>query len=792
MPTFTGTSAAETIDGSATDDIIDGRGGADQLDGLDGEDAILYQVGVYGWEGGFAVYQGAAVLDGGDGVDTFDLRGGYLSSFDHYIYASPTFEGWVYTTPTAYTLGAGAGGDVTFTWGTRIFDSRDGSESFGATPVTLRNVETAVFRFTENPNVPDPYFVLAGDGRYHFSANDRLIISDLAGTALTGQIEFDGGAGDDVLDASAVSNVILALGGIGRDDLRGGSADDQLYGGDGSDALMGGAGSNVLSGGEGIDLAAYFAATESVIIDLNDGTVTNNGYGSVDSLDGIESLMGGDFNDVLIGEASNNQLWGGAGSDYLVGLGGNDILEGGTGAANTLQGGLGDDTYIVQVAGDTVLELAGEGTDSVFTTVSVYRLRDNIENLTFFGAGGFNGLGNALNNDISGSAGADALFGYAGNDVLRGDAGAANTLIGGLGDDRYVTRVAGDTLIEAAGEGHDTVETTATTYTLRDNFEDLVFVPSGFSTAAFAGTGNALGNLIQGASAGDILSGLAGNDTLRGFDGTDILRGGQGNDVLDGGAGIDTVDYAAAAAGVNVNLSGNVAANDGDGGSDSLLGIENLTGSAFNDTLAGSAVANVLRGGLGADTLIGLGGNDVLEGGTGAANTLIGGLGDDLYRVSVAGDTLVESAGQGRDTVETTVSALTLRANFEDLTFTGTGSFSGTGNAENNSITGGLSADTLIGLGGDDILQGGGSVDTVVMSGVRADYQINGGSSTWTITDLVAGRDGTDSLLSIERIRFSDGSILDLTAPAAPAFDDHAKGDAAAPLTLPWIPWDEY
>lgn len=761
MPTFTGSTASETINGSATDDVIDGRGGSDTLNGLEGTDVFQHRTGDGGWApNNFPNYTGNAVLDGGLDSDQFQLFGGFLTLFDHYIYGGPTFEGWTYLTPVPYTIEAGAGGDAVFTSGTRLFDSRDGSESFNLSTATLRGIETLSLRFTENPFVPEPFYVLSGNGYYHFSADDVVVIGDLSGTSITGLIDFDGGTGNDSLDARAVSNTILAYGGIGSDRLQAGSANDQIFGEDGGDYLIGGAGANLLDGGADSDTADYSAATQAVIIDLNDGVVTNNGYGLVDTLVSIENLVGGAFNDVLIGEASNNQLWGGLGSDYLIGLGGDDILEGGAGASNTLQGGLGNDTYVVD-ANDTLIEAAGEGLDTVRTSLGTYRLKANFEDLEYTGTGAFNGLGNAADNNIAGGTGADSLFGYEGNDILRGGSGAANTLIGGLGDDLYVSRAAGDSLMENAGEGHDTVDTNQLVYVLKANFEDLIFSVSG---AAF-GTGNAAGNLIQGANGADILWGLGGNDVLRGMNGDDVMRGGAGNDQMDAGAGAnDTVEYVTAAGGVSVHLQAAAAANDGDGGADTLIGFEHAVGSAFNDTLVGSAAINRLSGGLGADTLVGLGGNDILEGGAGAANTLIGGLGDDLYRVSAVGDTVVENAGEGFDTVEATVN-VTLRAEIEDLRFVGTGGFAGTGNASNNHIWGGAGADILTGMAGDDILEGGDGPDTFRggagndrfvgggTGGDTADYSLAGSAvrvelfKTQVLTD---GDGGVDTLVSIE------------------------------------------
>jgi Ca2+-binding RTX toxin-like protein len=177
-------------------------------------------------------------------------------------------------------------------------------------------------------------------------------------------------------------------------------------------------------------------------------------------------------------------------------------------------------------------------------------------------------------------------------------------------------------------------------------------------TEAINGTGNALDNVITGNSGNNIIAGLSGADTLDGGGGTDTatyaassagvnvslttgtgsggdaqgdtlikfenltgsgfndtLEGNSGNNVLAGGVGIDTVSYEYATAGVTVSLAITSAQATGGAGSDTLSGFENLTGSAYNDTLTGTSGANTIIGGAGDDTITGKGGADILTGG---------------------------------------------------------------------------------------------------------------------------------------------------------------------------------
>ncbi len=263
----------------------------------------------------------------------------------------------------------------------------------------------------------------------------------------------------------------------------------------------------------------------------------------------IENAIGGTGNDTLYGNAANNTLTGGLGNDILFGNDGDDTLDGGAGA-NVLVGGIGNDTLIVTASGneliggagndiyivasrsDTIVELAGEGTDTVQTTLTAYELPSQVENLTFTDNGVHGaGIGNTLDNVITGGTGGDDLFGRDGNDTLIGGSGTANTLVGGLGNDTYVVTVAGDSTIENVGEGFDTVQTALAAYTLRDSVEALVYTGAG----SFTGIGgNATDNTITGGAGADFLSGLGG---------ADILIGGSGADILLGGAGADQFRY---------------------------------------------------------------------------------------------------------------------------------------------------------------------------------------------------------------------------------------------------------
>jgi Ca2+-binding RTX toxin-like protein len=276
------------------------------------------------------------------------------------------------------------------------------------------------------------------------------------------------------------------------------------------------------------------------------------------TLTGASAINGtGNAADNLItGNAADNTLDGGAGNDTLVGGDGNDILIGGAGD-DAMSGGLGNDTYYVDSAGDTVLENAGEGLDTVVASVG-FALSANVENLTLSGTSAIDGTGNdsdnlitgnAADNLLDGGAGNDTLVGGGGNDTLVGGAGN-DAMSGGQGNDTYYVDSAGDTVVENAGQGIDTVNASVS-YTLGANVENLTLT----GTNAIDGTGNGSDNLITGNSA---------NNTLSGGGGVDALVGGGGDDHLvldslanlgsaDGGAGNDWLQLVSPGAAIDLS-----------------------------------------------------------------------------------------------------------------------------------------------------------------------------------------------------------------------------------------------
>ena len=341
--------------------------------------------------------------------------------------------------------------------------------------------------------------------------------------SFTFQVQDNGGTANGGVNLDPIANTITI-------DI---TAANELRGTPNADRLVGTAASEIISG-------------------LGDNDVIIGGGGN-------DLIDGGDGNDVIIAGSGNDVINGGAGSDQISAGDGNDTLDGGStvaGQEDILIGGLGNDIYVTALRGTSIMEAANEGIDEVRASSSVFVLPNHVENLTYTGSGSFLGFGNALDNVITGGTGADGLVGDAGNDTLDGGTGAANELIGGTGDDIYVVRVAGDTIIEFAGEGSDTVQTALASYTLRPNVENLVYTGS----AAFTGVGSADNNSITGGSGDDALSGLDGNDILTGGTGADMLIGGNGADqfrYLGGETGLDRIiDFTSGTDRIALALSG--------------------------------------------------------------------------------------------------------------------------------------------------------------------------------------------------------------------------------------------
>ena len=522
----------------------------------------------------------------------------------------------------------------------------------------------------------------------------------------------------------------LTLGGAIAIDGTGNSLANTILGNAAANTIDGGAGVDLMSGGDGDDF--YFADVSGDVIVDTTGVDTVSASASYTIGTGIENL-------VLTG-TTDATATGNAGVNTISGNDGNNLIDGGAGA-DRLIGGFGNDTYTVDNIGDAVAENLGEGTDTVNSSVT-YTLSANVENLTLTGASAIDGTGNAEDNTLEGNS-------------------AANTLTGGLGNDVYVVDVL-DTIVEGVGAGTDTAVFTSAvagqTYTLGGNIENLLLG----GTAAINGTGDATANTITGNAAANTLDGADGNDTLIGGAGADLMIGGTGNDTFIVDSTTDVVSEAAGGAAGNDTVVTNATFNL----STNAANIENLTLSgalAINGT--GDLNINIITGNGAKNILSGLAGADTLDGGLGA-DTLIGGLGNDIFIIDNIGDKVTEAAGEGVDTVRSSLATYTLAANAENLELTGTANISGTGNVDANTLTGNTGNNTLNGGAGADRLIGGAGDDFFVIDNAGDSVIELGGEGTDTVQSAFAVDLTSGAFANVENLLLTGTSSINGTGTA--------------------------
>ncbi len=544
-----------------------------------------------------------------------------------------------------------------------------------------------------------------------------------------------------------------------------------------NNTLQGNDGSNILDGAEGVDNLKGGLGDDRYLVDLvRNGTTATVQFedtiteGTNQGDDSVELRLRGDYSfatgptalslganvENLDASATGSlklNLTGNTLDNTLTGNSTDNILDGGTGS-DTLIGGAGNDIYILDNIGDQVIELTGEGTDTLqikFNVGSPYTLGANIENATLLNTVAFALSGNELDNTLMGNAAANTLTGNDGNDTLDGKAGA-DTMIGGNGNDIYYVDNALDVVTESGSDTADEIRSTVS-FDLSSkgaNIENLTLLGTGVINAM----GNDLDNILIGNTAANILDGGLGADTMEGGKGGDTyIVDDAGDTVVESltaaqGGGVDTVkssvSYTLGDNLDNLTLTGN---SNIDGTGNAL--VNTILGNGADNTMDGAGGADILKGGLGDDTYI----VDLVRNGTTATVKLE--------------DSITELANQGSDTVElrlrndisdyayaTATTTLTLGANLENLDASNTGALNLnlTGNTANNILTGnnadnilngGVGSDFLIGEQGDDTLIGGLGNDTLTGGGgndtFRFDTALNAASNVDTITDFTVG-----------------------------------------------------
>ena len=605
-----------------------------------------------------------------------------------------------------------------------------------------------IFNYTLTANVENlvlgSYRITTGYGNYHD-------VYALQGTGNELNNLLTGNAGDNVLDGMS-----------GADTMVGGDGSDTYYVDNVGDVIIENSGIDTVSS----NISYSLASTLENLILTGSGNDTGTGNNANNRLDGSQS-------------AATNQLIGGAGDDtYVLGAGdiavelanegvdtvitsdnyvldsnlenltlvgsdatsgagnaGSNILDGSRNAASNILVGLaGDDTYVVDAL-DVIVEAVGGGIDTVVTTGASYTLGANLENLTIGSSVVLgNGVGNELNNVLTGNLYANRLDGGVGADTMRG----------GGGGDTYVVDDVGDVVEDSSGNA--TVETSIL-YAIGGGVKNLVLTGS----SAISGAGNALSNVLDGSQ------NSAANQ----------LTGGLGDDEYILGAGDTIVE--------NLNE-----------GNDSVRTASSYTLGATLENLRLQGAADVNATGNESDNFLeGNDGNNILDGASGV-DAMYGRLGDDRYVVDNIADSVWENLSAGTDLVQSSVT-YTLSANVENLTLTGSAAINATGNDLGNVLVGNGGANTLSGGAGNDTYvfrrgggadminnddAGAGRVDTLVLEGLNvADIRlqkVNGNDLVFEILDTgesitVLGFFSSDSQ-KLDVIRFADGTVWNRAA----------------------------
>ena len=717
--TLSGSALAEsiTIDGAiglalqggSGNDALTGGSGNDALTGGSGDDTLKGNAGadqLRGGAGNDILYADSSdtVIEGGAGTDTLHVEGS-----------------------TGVAIGAGAG------------------------------IETAY------GNVGDDVF----DG------SDLAVAANFAGGS--GNDALTGGSGDDTLSGDAGNDTLI--GGAGNDALTGGSGNDTLKGNAGADQLRGGAGNDILyadsydtviEGGAGTD-TLHVEGSTGVAIGAGAGIETAYGNVGDDVFDGSDlavaaNFEGGSGNDALTGGSGNDTLKGNAGADQLRGGAGNDILYADS-YDTVIEGGLGADT--LHVEGSTGVAIgAGAGIETAYGNVgddvfdgselNTLHVEAQVNASTALTAKAValsdaaiaSAHANHVQSVLDASDAAQALAGLATQAVLdatasvnaalaakvtaEAEAADAHMALDAVSDTVLVDQEIYQTAYQANVQAQATLSSTESV--LLDAQAVLATATTASSVATAEATESAAALSIAGitvttvadaqdaATAANALAATAttaADLAVTAANATSFssanFAGGDGNDVLTGGTGDDT-------------LKGNV-------------GADQLRGGSGNDTLYADSLDTVIEGGAGMDTLHVEGSMGVTIGAGAGIETAYGNVGDDVF--------------DGSD--------LTAAANFEggsgnDTLTGGSGNDTLKGNAGNDTLIGGTGDDVLTGGSGDDTLSGGVGQDRATFTGLMSNYLFSHSAGGLVVTDTLGG-EGSDTLVGIETLSFSDGDL---------------------------------
>ena len=614
-----GTIASDQLDGAAGDDVLGGQAGDDLLIGGSGDDTLI-------GGSGSDTYQ-YALNAGNDRIDNYDTTPGrrdVLTMLD----VPPSVVMASRPDPSASNdllLTLATGGSLTllnyFGGSNYVLNEIRFSDGSTWTPADVHHLLT-------------PVATNGCDQLYGFNDADDSLSGADGNDLLFGQGGSDmlaGDRGSDSLDGGIGADTLT--GGQGNDTTNGGSGDDsyRLERGDGVDMIIDSQGSDQIVLGAGIgpgDVTLMRPSSSGTDLYLIIGTGETQAR-----IKGFFTTGGASAIERIVFDGGLSPSWTLADIDSRV-------LRG---SRNAMTGTSGNDSFVVDDTGDSIVEPAGGGIDSIWSSVS-FVLPANVENLTLTGVLAATADGNALDNVLTGNSAPNVLVG---TDSRSTNSMGNDTLAGGGGDDRYYVG-SGDTVLEGAGQGCDTMvayRNCGRTVLLPANVENLEVEDASFWSWSLSNyRGNDMDNRIV------VRSNLLQTDGA-GVVTTDVVDGGGGADVMILASGcfkflvdhpgdqvVVALDVLASTNPEHNEVVSSVSFTLGD-----QLGILRLTG-ADNSSGTGNALANELIGNAAQNVLTGAAGNDTLNGG-GGRDTLAGGSGSDTYIFDRGGsmDVIVEN-----------------------------------------------------------------------------------------------------------------------------------------------------
>jgi Ca2+-binding RTX toxin-like protein len=780
--TITGDAGDNRLEGGEGDDVISGGAGFNQYFGGGGADTLIGGTAATAIDGNRADYSGASgpitVSMGAVSTVSGNASVGFdtLQNIDTVVGTSAADSFTALPNQIANQFGTfvefeGGGGNDTITGnGNTRISYRSASSGvtvqLGGSGTSTAQLTTGSSSLSDNVGVDTFTNVNAVRGSAY---NDLLIGSGRTDVTevfrgLDGDDTINGGGGLDRLDyGNSLSGVTVTLDEFGNgtvlndgfnatdtftgiEQVRGSQHNDFLTGNSSNNLFQGDAGTDIIDGQGGFDTVDYAGSRAAgVVVTLGVNGVIGSGtgldgYGTTDTLTGIENVNGSNFGDTITGDN---------GANTLNGQGGNDILSGGTGN-NTFIGGAGNDTLI----GGTQGGRADFNTaDYSSATAGITAHLSDASWVTGFDAS----VGTDTLFSIDQIIGTNFADSFTAINLVANQFGVTDPLAGlinefeGRGGNDAITGNGYTRVSYAGANAAVTVDLVAATGQFTQQVGGVV---DNVGADAFTGV-----NQIRGSRFGDTLS---GSNNASGT--VEVFRGQGGNDIIDGRGGQDRVDYNGSTLGVTVTLGeGTAAGSASDGilvngvvGTDTLFNIEQIRGSNSADTLTGNSADNRFIGLAGDDTINGLGGTDwvdynVFGDPQGIIATL--GTGGNVGHGSVTYDSFgnVDTL-TGIENIRGTIAADSITGDDGANVFEGV--------AGNDTLSGGGGADILIGGFGDDTLTGGSGIDTFAFAtGDGADMivdfeagdviDLSGVEGILTITDFGWAQSGIDTVIDL-------------------------------------------